>query len=113
MKVSGHWSKTLVALALIAFGAPQMVSAATTGDDLDRAAVHVNYSDLDLTSTAGLNVLYHRLSNATRSICGEQIDVRSAGSVKQLRKNKQCYDTVLTKSVHKVDNDKLEEIHNR
>ena len=73
-------------------------------------AASVSYSDLDLSTEAGLVTLYKRLQGTSDAVCGPR-SLGEAGSFEQLTFNKQCYRDVLTKAVAKINNAKLDEIH--
>jgi len=73
-------------------------------------AASVSYSDLDLSTAAGLATLYSRLQGASIVVCGSRF-LRKAGSLRQSRYNKQCYRDVLSKAVAKFNSTKLDEIH--
>ncbi len=73
-------------------------------------AASVSYSDLDLSTEAGLVTLYSRLQRASNAVCGSR-SLQKAGSLRQSRYNKQCYRDVLSKAVAKFNNTKLDEIH--
>ncbi len=73
-------------------------------------AASVSYSDLDLSTDAGLVTLYNRLQGATDAVCGPR-SLGEAGSFEQLTFNKQCYRDALTKAVAKFNSTKLDEIH--
>ena len=73
-------------------------------------AASVSYSDLDLSTEAGLVTLYSRLQGASIVVCGSR-SLRKAGSLRQSRYNKQCYRDVLSKAVAKFNSTKLDEIH--
>ncbi len=50
--------------------------------DRETQSIKVDYSDLDLSSRAGVNALRHRLVAASRDVCGEG-DVRQADAPDQ------------------------------
>jgi len=70
----------------------------------------VSYSDLDLSTEAGLVTLYSRLQRASNAVCGLR-SLGKAGSLRQSRYNKQCYRDVLSRVVAKFNSTKLDEIH--
>ncbi len=70
----------------------------------------VSYSDLDLSTKAGLVTLYSRLQRASNAVCGSR-SLRKAGSLRQSRYDKQCSRDVLSKAVAKFNSTKLDEIH--
>lgn len=63
----------------------------------------VRISDLNLNHPAGLNALYQRLSSASRDVCGNFSDLKSAGSVKQMRARKACFEQTLATALAEVN----------
>jgi len=106
------FAKRLTAIIIAVFlGAHAGAFAGTVDEYRAATSIHVVYSDLNLSSDAGISTLYRRLHGAARTVCGEQHSLRLAGSLEQLLKNKQCYDSVLTRAVSSFDNTRLQSIH--
>ncbi len=95
--------KVFAVSLLVVLATPQAASAGTLTVDSNATTVHVPYTDLNLSNPAGMNALYTRLSNASRSVCGNQSDLKIAGSLKQLRINKECYDNTLAQALAEVN----------
>ena len=110
MKQSNHVRKILMAAAVIVMGVPTIASTAPHVILLEDDVATVSYSDLDLTSEAGLVTLYKRLQYASNAVCGPRI-LRRAGSLRQWMQNKHCYRDVLSNSVTKFNSTKLVRIH--
>ncbi len=110
MKESNQVRKLLIASAVVVLSIPAIAGAVPHVNDAGQVVARVSYADLDLSSEAGLLTLYRRLQTESRSACGTH-NYRKAGSIKQLRNNKQCYNDLLSKLVAKVNNAKLDEIH--
>ena len=110
MKESNQVRKLLIASAVIVLSIPAIASATPLINDEGKPVVRVSYADLNLSSEAGLVALYKRLQGVSKAACGPR-NYRQAGSLQQLRDNKQCYNDVLSKLVAKVDNARLDEIH--
>jgi len=66
-------------------------------------SVTVHYDDLDLSSTAGVNVLYKRISAAARQVCPD-IYSRDLGVVAAADR---CYASAVAKAVTEVNNPHL------
>lgn len=49
-------------------------SAAIAGTDSDTESVRVTFSDLDLATTGGAKVLFMRLQDAAKAVCGNPFD---------------------------------------
>ena len=95
--------KVLVVSMLVVIAYPQVATAGTPTKQAFTSTVHVPYTDLNLSNSAGLNVLHNRLSNAARAVCGQQSDLKLVGSLKQLRINKECYDNTLAQALAEVN----------
>ena len=67
------------------------------------AAVSVNFSDLDLSSTEGQEVLEGRLKQAAKSVCGST-NVKIAGSLANARANRACFKAALADAKASVEN---------
>ena len=111
MKEPNHLRKLLIASVVIVLGVPAIASATPHTNDAGERVIQVSYADLNLSSEAGLDVLYKRLQGASSAACGPQHSMRSAGSLRQLVENRACYDDLLSKLVEKVNNARLNEIH--
>ena len=110
MKESNYVRKLLIASAVLVLGVPAIASATPLINDEGKPIVRVSYADLNLSSQAGLVALYKRLQGASSAVCGPH-SLREAGSLKAANYNRQCYRDVMTKSVAKLNNAKLDEIH--
>ncbi len=110
MKESNYVRKLLIASAVLVLGVPAIASATPLINDEGKPIVRVSYADLNLSYEAGLVTLYKRIKGAADRACGPR-NYRDAGSLQQLRNNKQCYNDVLSKLVAKVNNARLDEIH--
>ena len=64
-------------------------------------AIKVSTAGLDLNSQRGQEVLYSRLKNAAKQVCGSS-RVSEVGSVARALSNKSCYKEKLSKAVHEV-----------
>lgn len=61
----------------------------------------VSLADLDLASAEGQEVLHNRLQRAARRVCGS-VELRIAGSARQMGKNQACYEDALAAAVKQV-----------
>jgi len=89
---------------------PAVVSAANQSFDESNGTLRVSYADLDLTSDAGIDVLYGRLQRASEMAC-DTGSIHQKGSLKAARSAASCFDEVLTNLVSKVNNNKLTAVH--
>ncbi len=81
------------------------VSVAAPADDV--ASVEVRYGELDLARSAGAEVFYRRLKNATREICGP-VNARSAVL---MRKWTECYQGTLDTAVATANRPMITQLH--
>jgi UrcA family protein len=73
----------------------------------DMPSVTVRYSDLDLATTAGVNVLYRRIANAARQVCPDvysrDLDVVAAST--------RCQANAVARAVRELNNPQLALVH--
>ena len=101
MKFSQKVSTAFVALALtLSMGAGAAMVKGT------HSATRVDLSDLDLTQVDEQKIMEARLKRAAKQVCGSQ-DVRTAGSLENVRKNKACFNDAFTNAVDSVENQYL------
>ena len=110
MKESNQVRKLFIAFAIFVLGIPAIASAVPHANDEGNTVVRVSYAGLDLSTEAGLVILYKRLKRASRAACGPRV-YRQTGSLAQAKNYRDCYDDLLSKLVAKLDNAKLDEIH--
>ena len=98
-----------IALLIGALALP-LSAGATTSEVFESNSVSITFSDLNIQSHAGAKVLYARLKQATKAVCGDD-SYREAGSLSRLAETKACYDNTLDEAVSAIDSDALKEIH--
>jgi len=98
MKNFGSSGKFLLAVTLAVFAVPQVASAASDSN-AETTSVYVQVTDLNLANPAGVDALYRRLGAAARQVCGNTNDLKSVGSLKQLRLNKECYTSTMARAL--------------
>ena len=96
-------------LALV-FSAPIVANAAHSGLSANESGIRVSYSDLNLDSKSGVELLYKRLQNASNKACLTG-PYQQKASVREAVNARTCYNDVLTRSVAKVANDDLTAVH--
>jgi len=84
-----------MAAAPMSFAAPQGAAAVPS--------VAVNYTDLNLASSAGVDALYHRISVAARAVCPNP-DIRELAA---LSAAESCRVEAVARAVREVNNPKL------
>jgi UrcA family protein len=98
MKFSQKVSTGFIALALtLSMGAGAAMVKGT------HSATRVDLSDLDLTHVDGHRIMEARLKRAAKRVCGSQ-DVKTAGSLENVRKNKACFNEAFANAVDSVEN---------
>lgn len=106
MKESKILKGVVATVAVIAFSAPAIASA----DDLKGRAEKVSYADLDVQKEEGAAVLYRRLQQASKRVCGVE-STRSAGGLRERTRQQDCYRTTMDEAVAKLNNAALTSIH--
>jgi len=97
LKQSTAWV-ALLALASAAAGA-------NPEDTEDVQSENVNYEDLNLTTLAGVTLLYSRIERAARLVCGPNTDQSRMGQWKT------CYRLAVAAAVARVNNPMLTAVH--
>jgi len=101
----------IVALALAVLAgvilSPQNVARATVRSRYAPPAVTVSFRDLDLTTPQGTAILYLRIRNAARSVCGP----RDTVFVEERTRWSECVDESIANAVAKVGNARLTAYH--
>jgi UrcA family protein len=100
----------LVASVALVFSAPIVANAAHNSLSAVESGIRVSYSDLNLDSRNGIEVLYKRLQNATNQACLTG-PFQQKASVREVVNARACYNDVLTRSVAKVGNNELTAVH--
>lgn len=102
---------TILRRSLALAGALAALSVApisfATAQSEDVPSVTVRYADLDLGSAAGVNTLYHRISNAAKAVCPNP-DIRDLNA---LTAAEHCQDQAIARAVQQVNNPKLAVVH--
>jgi UrcA family protein len=109
MKYS-RMARSLVAMIAIAAISAPVVVTAQQADEIKGKAVKVAYVDLNLEKEPGARVLYRRLQQASKTVCGVA-SIQNAGSAGAVSKASRCYRETLTAQVKKFDNEWLTKIH--
>ena len=109
MKESKILQGIIASAFIIVLSAPSLASAANESA-LAGKSVKVNYEDLNVQREAGAKVLYRRLQQASRDVCGVRT-LQNAGSLRLLSEMQSCYKKSLTSAVAKVESQALSKIH--
>ena len=105
-----HRVRNLLALvAVVILCSPAIAQAADLADNTRETVVRVSYSDLDLSSEAGLATLYQRIRGAADAACGPRHSLVEAGSLRRLSENRKCYDELYAKFVKQVTERQLDQ----
>jgi UrcA family protein len=93
-----------VALALSAAPA----QAAPAADNPEVPAVHVRYSDLDLTTPEGARALYHRIVIAAHEVCpADGLDLQ------HLMESQKCAEQAIARAVGELHNPQLSALNQK
>ena len=93
------------ALAVVGVGASVASFAGTSS--VDSPSVAVRYDDLNLSTTAGVDKLYHRISSAARDVCP---DVYSRDTHTVLLAQR-CQAAAIARAVTQINNPALAMLH--
>jgi UrcA family protein len=93
------------ALALV--GVVASVASFAGTSNVDTSSVSVRYDDLNLSTTAGINALYRRISSAARDVCP---DVYSRDTQVVLA-GQRCQTAAIARAVSQVNNPSLAMLH--
>jgi UrcA family protein len=92
---------TLAVSALLGIGAA--VGAANCAQAAQSDEVRVSYRDLDLSKTADVQTLYHRLERAASSVCGQV----PAFELSRHQAYTRCYNAALDAAIAEVHSQEL------
>ena len=106
MKESKLVKGVVATVAVIAFSLPAITSAG----ELKGRAEKVTYSDLNVEKDDGAHVLYRRLQQASKRVCGVE-SLKTAGNIRAVSQQQRCYRETLDRAVAKVNNATLTDIH--
>lgn len=67
-------------------------------------------SEKNLDNSMDQEVLYKKLKNASRKICGSS-DLQKTGSVERVMANNECYEGTLTAAVERLNNPEVKKLH--
>ena len=106
MKESKLIKGVVATVAVIAFSVPAVSSAS----ELKGRAEKVTYSDLNPDKEPGAEILYRRLQQASKRVCGVE-SIHNAGGLREVMVARRCYQDALDEAVAKIDNATLTKIH--
>ena len=101
-----HALVSVIAVSLIAL--PLLASAAAT-NSADKEST-LFYSKQSLNNNKDQEILYERLKDASRDMCGSS-NLQVTGSVERTSANKSCYEGTLNAAVERLDNSKVSALH--
>ena len=106
MKESKLIKGVVATVAVIAFAVPAVSSAS----ELKGRAEKVTYSDLNADKESGAEILYRRLQQASKRVCGVE-SIKNAGSIREVMNQRRCYRNALDEAVAEIDNPMLTGLH--
>jgi UrcA family protein len=112
MKHSKFITCLVSGVAIVAICTP-VITSADEKNDLKGQSEKVTYEDLNLGKEAGAHVLYRRLQQASKRVCGVEALKSRKLSAQEASTSRHCYKQTLTAAVDKFDNEHLASIHTR
>lgn len=91
---------SLSTVLLTSVGAALAFAAPAPAQMMEKFSTEVGYSDLNLTTSAGVAQLQRRISNAARHSCGGRVDSRN---VKAFQAAEKCRRGVIASAAPKVE----------
>ena len=92
-------------ITLATLAATMVIGTASAAPLTDAPSMKVSYSDLNLASDAGPQVLYSRIVSAARDVCfARDVDNRDLGAMAAARS---CVNTAIANAVSTVHNQRL------
>jgi UrcA family protein len=96
-------------IAVIAISIPLLASAAT--NQTGKSKTSILYSKQDLNNSTDQEILYAKLKDASRDMCGSS-HLHRTGSVERSSENNECFEGTLTAAVERLNNPQVTAIHN-
>jgi len=89
----------VAAILATAVGVPASFAQVASNNDSDAQSITVKYTDLNLATSEGSRVLYHRLVAAARRVCP---DTGNAAELRQNRDAQRCITATVQQAVKQV-----------
>jgi len=112
MKHSKFITCLVSGIAIVAICAP-VITSADEKSEFKGQSEKVTYEDLNLGKEAGAHVLYRRLQQASKKVCGVEALKSRKLSAQEASTSRHCYKQTLTAAVDRFDNKHLASIHTR
>jgi UrcA family protein len=100
-------SRAVIGVLLLAAASTAMAGTNSANSDLSVASLEVEYTDLDLATSAGAKALYKRIVHAAHTVCGPA-NSRSARVMSDYR---ECFRQAVNGAVEKVGAPTLTTLH--
>jgi UrcA family protein len=107
MKESKLVRGVVTTVAVIAFSAPAFASSDA---GLKGRAEKVSYSDLNVDKENGAEILYRRLQQASKRVCGVE-SIRTVRGARIEAEQRSCYHESLNQAVAEIGSETLNAIH--
>ena len=101
-----HALVSAIAVGLIAI--PMLASAGSSPSSQKKASIFYDAQSLDYPTDQ--EILYARLQDASRDMCGTS-NLQVNGSVERARRNDECYEGTLTAAVKRLDDPGVTALH--
>jgi len=102
---------SLVAGFSMSAAAGQFDETLVQGDSAEIQTVRVQYLPSDLATAEGREILHSRLRQAAKKVCGPT-NLRDAGGLRNMSRNRQCYDQALQAAASQIGFDQVAVISN-
>jgi UrcA family protein len=112
MKHSKFITCLVSGIAIVAICTP-VIASADEKSELKGQSEKVTYEDLNLGKEAGAHVLYRRLQQASKKVCGVESLKSRKMSAQEASTSRHCYSQTLTAAVDRFDNKNLASMHTR
>lgn len=109
MTNSSSIKRTIVsAIAVSLIALPMLAAAGST--DSSKSQSSIFYSKDNLDNRTDQEILYARLQDASRDMCGTN-NLQVTGSIERSKRNDECYEGTLTAAVERLDNPGVTALH--
>ena len=97
---------SLVAGFSMTAAAGQFDETLVQGDSAEMQTVRVQYLPSDLATEEGRKILHSRIERAAKKVCGPT-NLRDAGGLRNMSRNRQCYDQALQAASSQIGFDQV------
>jgi UrcA family protein len=107
MKASKMYKCVAMTIAVAGLSAPALASTEVA---FESRMEKVAYADLNVDRQRGAEILYQRLQQASKRVCGVE-SIRTVRGARREAEQRNCYRLTLDQAVAEVDSDALNAVH--